>query len=154
MVSDQEHRGQRHAAVTEQQREQILALSRLSEQDKWIASQVGVSTSQVRRVRKRHLPVNDSTVKWAPELISNVVELALRKIDIREIATRLNTKPWKVHQICRAFLPKRQGRGIRISEEMKVSLRRELRQSLREISERRGISERALRKVLGLRRIS
>ena len=139
--------------VTEEQKYKILELSKLPVRARWIATEVGLSPAQVRSVLKRDLPPNDSTTPFPAELISQVIELTLRKVDIREVAIRVGVKPWKVSQILAEWMPVRkrqlQGRrGVPVTHAIKRALRRDHRQYVRGLSKRTCISERTLRKIL------
>jgi hypothetical protein len=142
---------ERKLLVTEEQREEILKRNRLPA--KWIADQLGLKTAQVQRVLKREARSNDSTTPFPPELISKVIKLALEKVSVRDIAYRLETKPWKVSQVLSEWMPieKRQlegRRGVRLSDAVKRALRRERKVFIQTLSKRTLISERTLNKVL------
>jgi hypothetical protein len=142
--------------VTEEQRERILQFNRLPA--KFIADQIGLNTAQVKRVLKREARSSDSITPFPPELISKVIKMTLEKVSVRNIAYRLDTKPWKVSAILAEWMPieerQLEGRcGVRLSEPVKRALRRERRVFIEALSKRTSISERTLNEVLFVRKV-
>jgi hypothetical protein len=143
--------------LNDEQREKIRQLSRGPWDARYIAGELGLSTAQVRREQKRANLSASSDTKFPAALIGKVIELAIRKISVREIATRLDIRPWKAASIVQQFLPvdrrQREGRrGVKLTEATKLAVRRAHRQALSKISEEMCISLVSLRKTLRLGR--